>query len=324
MLKFVFWILLLVNGALFAYREGYLDAFIPSGREPARLAQQFNADKIRLLPQNARPADQPAPAQPTPPADKPAAGQGDDKTGSNADKHDATQAAEAGMTGATAVADAKAEAGKLISVAHNPQTEKKPEPEKKTEADKAAEAEKQVKKAETDKNTEADKKTVAADKVANAGKKAEVLACTEIGNFNEIDAGRFEARLATLAPQARVSRRLIREASSHIVFIPPQANKEAADRKVEQLRSLGITDFYLIQDQSEMRWGISLGVFSSEESARKRLEQLKQQGVRTARIGPRNTITKVAVQVRALDGASRDKLEKLKSDFPQQQQHSCA
>jgi hypothetical protein len=315
MLKFVFWILLLVNGALFAYRQGYLDTLIPSGREPARLAQQINADKIRLLPANAKPADQPAPPDSSAPGNHSAVEQGADKTGNN----DAATSAATAEAGLAVVGDAKTDAGKLMTVAHNPEAEKKPEPEKTAAVDKKAEGA-----TAAEAKTEKTKQAETADKKANADKKPDVLACTEIGNFNEVDAGRFEARLATLTPGASISRRQIREASSHMVFIPPQANKESADRKVEQLRGLGVTDFYVIQDQSEMRWGISLGIFSSEEAAKKRLEQLKQQGVRTARIGPRNAINKVAIQVRSLDAAGREKLEKIKSDFPQQLQHNCA
>jgi hypothetical protein len=295
MLKFIFWTLLLANGGLFAYQQGYLDSLIPSGREPARLAQQLNADKVRLLPGEAKAADQPAPAKP---ADKPASGQASDNA-TNADAANPAAAREAVLP---------ADAGKLMTdAAIKPESGKKPEPDKKPEAEKTPEADKKAE----------------ADKTANAEKKAALLACTEIGNFSEADAGRFEARLASLTPGTRLSRRMIREAGSHMVFIPPQGSKESADHKVEQLRGLGVTDFYVIQDQSEMRWGISLGVFSSEESAKKRLEQLKQQGVRTARIGARNTINKVAIQLRALDAAGREKLEKVKSDFPQQQQRNC-
>ncbi|RJG03139.1 SPOR domain-containing protein [Noviherbaspirillum sedimenti] len=275
MLKFIFWALLLINGALFAYHQGHLDSLLPVSREPARLAQQINADKIRLLPADARPANQ-APASP---AANPAI--------------DPASKAEPVAAAATLVAAADAAL---------PVVEVKPDADKKAEAEKKADADKKV----------------------EANKKADRLVCTEIGNFSEADAGRFEARLAALTPGARLSRRVIREVSSHMVYIPPQGSKENADRKVDQLRGLGVTDFYMIQDQSEMRWGISLGIFSTEEAAKKRLEQLKQQGVRSGRIGARNAVNKVAFQLRALDAAGREKVEKIKTDFPQQQQHNCA
>ncbi|MBV8666605.1 MAG: SPOR domain-containing protein [Burkholderiaceae bacterium] len=53
MLKFLFWTLLAANLGLFAYQQGYLNPLFPDGREPARLAQQVHADKIRLIPANA-------------------------------------------------------------------------------------------------------------------------------------------------------------------------------------------------------------------------------------------------------------------------------
>lgn len=278
MLKFIFWILLLINGALFAYHQGHLNGFLPASREPARLAQQINADKIHLLPADgkAAPAANPEPASTAPSSDP--AGQ-DEPADATALPMAATE-----VTAPAALAANTAAAGKAG------------EPEKKTDS----------------------------DKNAAADKKPEVVACLEIGNFNEADAGRVESRLATLVPGARLSRRVIREVSSHMVFMPPQGSKENADNKVDQLRSLGVTDFYVIQDQSEMRWGISLGIFSSEEAAKKRLEQLRQQGVRTARIGARNAVSKVAIQLRELDAAGRARMDGLKADFPQQQQRNCA
>jgi hypothetical protein len=49
-LKFIFWSLLAVNGALFAYGQGYLGHFSGNEREPARLKNQLNADKLAVIP----------------------------------------------------------------------------------------------------------------------------------------------------------------------------------------------------------------------------------------------------------------------------------
>jgi hypothetical protein len=82
MLKFFFWTLLAVNGVLFAYERGYLESVFPSGREPARMAGQINADKVKIVPPpEANPpaapgtAEAPAlpPASPAPEAAPPAA-----------------------------------------------------------------------------------------------------------------------------------------------------------------------------------------------------------------------------------------------------------
>lgn len=71
MLKILFWVLLIVNLAVFGLYRGFSSPSA-SGREPERLAAQINADKIRLRPAGAPAlpgAEKPAPAAPaTPPA----------------------------------------------------------------------------------------------------------------------------------------------------------------------------------------------------------------------------------------------------------------
>ncbi|WP_025917787.1 SPOR domain-containing protein [Herminiimonas sp. CN] len=49
MLKFIFWLLLLTNGALLALNLGALDAVVPNGREPQRLKGQIHPEQLILL-----------------------------------------------------------------------------------------------------------------------------------------------------------------------------------------------------------------------------------------------------------------------------------
>jgi len=49
-LKFIFWSLLAVNAALFAYGRGYLGHFSGNEHEPQRLLNQQNADKLTIIP----------------------------------------------------------------------------------------------------------------------------------------------------------------------------------------------------------------------------------------------------------------------------------
>ncbi|GAB3541057.1 hypothetical protein GCM10027343_10870 [Noviherbaspirillum agri] len=240
MLKFFFWILLIANVALFAYQQGALDSLLPSGREPARFANQLNADKVKVISASeAKPDPVPTPPPP-PPVVEPVA----------------------------AVAPAVE------------QTEK----------------------------TE----------------KAEVLACTEVGNFSPEDAKRFNVQLAALGLGDRVSQRAIQEVASHMVYIPPQSDKAGADKKAEQLRQLGINDFFIIQDNSSLRWGISLGVFKQEEAARAHLAGLNKKGVRSARIGQRTVSSSMSTfQLRNLDATAKAELEKIMAEFPKQAIREC-
>ncbi len=49
MLKTLFWLLLIVNGGLFALHRGYLGSLIDDGREPQRMTNQLHPDKVKLL-----------------------------------------------------------------------------------------------------------------------------------------------------------------------------------------------------------------------------------------------------------------------------------
>lgn len=238
MLKFVFWILLLANAGLLAYQQGYFDTMLPSGREPARLKNQINADKVRLLPA-------PTPSEPV----------------------------------VSAVAP-------VVATAETP---------------------------------------VAKD--ANEVKedsKPENIACTEIGNFNPEEAKRFTAQIAAESLGDRMSQRALQEVASHMVYIPPLADKESAEKKAGELRRMGIEDFFVIQDNSSLRWGISLGVFKQEEAARAHLANLAQKGVRSARIGQRTvTSSMVAFQLRGLDAGAKKSFDRIRADFPKQELRGC-
>ncbi len=49
MVKSTFFVLLLLNGGLFAWHQGYLRDLLPSEREPGRMASQLQPERMRLL-----------------------------------------------------------------------------------------------------------------------------------------------------------------------------------------------------------------------------------------------------------------------------------
>lgn len=151
-------------------------------------------------------------------------------------------------------------------------------------------------------------------------------ACTEVGNFLLADGRRFEAQVAALDLGDRQSRRNVagQEISSYMVYIPPQGSKEGADRKAGELKQLGVTNYFIMNEGSPQRWGISLGVFKSENSAQSQLAALNKQGVHSARIAPRYSASKqMAYRFRDLDAATRARLEKIKAQFPEQELRNC-
>nr|WP_154382866.1 SPOR domain-containing protein [Duganella guangzhouensis] len=225
-LKFIFWSLLAVNAALFAYGRGYLGHFSGNEHEPQRLLNQLNADKLAIVP-----AD-------------------------------------------------KANAAAVVTPAAAPEAEAKAAP----------------------------------------------LACVEITSFVLADARRFEHQLEALNLGDRQSRHNLpgSEVSSYIVYIPPQGSKEGADKKAGELRALGVTNYFIMSDASPLRWGISLGVFKTEGAAQNQLAALMKQGVRTARVAPRYSGSKLlAFQFREVDPELKAKLEKIRAGFPNTETRSC-
>lgn len=155
---------------------------------------------------------------------------------------------------------------------------------------------------------------------------APVQACVEIASFVLADARRFEAQLEPLKLGDRQSRHNLpgTEVSSYIVHIPPQGSKEAADRKAAELRGLGISNYFIVSDNSPLRWGISLGVFKSETAAQNQLAALMKQGVRTARVTPRMSGSKLlGFQFRDVDPELKAKLEKIRAGFPNADLRNC-
>lgn len=240
MIKFLFFILLLTNAALFSYKQGYLESLFPSGREPARMSNQLNPDKIRTLP----------------------------RTNTKTSAADLASPAEISAPKVSA----PAETNTPVAEARKPE-----------------------------------------------------LSCIEIGNFAPERAKQFSARLAGLSLGAKWSQQPVREVSTHIVYIPSQGDKEGADKKTGELQRLGITDFYVIQDNSPMRWGISLGIFKTAEAARAHLANLNRRGVRSARIGERMTPTNMIMfQLHDLDAEMRTQIDKIRADFPRQEVRGCS
>jgi hypothetical protein len=101
------------------------------------------------------------------------------------------------------------------------------------------------------------------------------------------DADRVIDLLAKRFGEYKVTRKVVAsESNGWWVFIPPLAGKADAEKKSVELRELGVTEFFVVQD-AQNRFAISLGVFSSEKGGQDRLAELKAKGVRSAQVAPR-------------------------------------
>jgi hypothetical protein len=149
-------------------------------------------------------------------------------------------------------------------------------------------------------------------------------ACIEWGGFALVEAPRAEQALAPLALGARLSQRRSEETAGWWVFIPAQVNRAAALKKTAELKTLGIDDYFILQDEGKMRWAVSLGVFSSEDAARSRLEALRAKGVRSAQSGEREMqVAKIWLQARGADAPQQAKLREIAQAFPGTEVRDC-
>lgn len=149
-------------------------------------------------------------------------------------------------------------------------------------------------------------------------------ACVEIGNFERVEAQQFRLQLVSAKLAAQATERVVQEGASFLVFIPAQDGRDGAQRKVEELRRLGLRDFYIFPESLAMRDAISLGVFKTEAAAKLRIGQLIEQGVRSARIMQRPSGgRKLVFHFNALNAAEQASLMALSAAFPNQARSAC-
>lgn len=151
------------------------------------------------------------------------------------------------------------------------------------------------------------------------------LACIELLSFTPAEAARFETRIDALGLSSRLSRRELPTPSSYMVMLPPQGSREAAEQTTAGLRGMGISDSFIIQDNSARRYGIALGTFRNQEAAQAHLDTMIRRGARTARIAEVGTgAARLAIQLKALDPAAEAQVTRARAEFPRLEARPCS
>lgn len=154
---------------------------------------------------------------------------------------------------------------------------------------------------------------------------ASTARCIEWGGFTLADVARAESALEPLALGPRLTQRRTWEPTSWWVFIPSQGSRQNALKKVAEIKELGVRDYFVVQEEGEHRWALSLGVFRSEEAAQARLAALRDQGVRSARVGARETVVpKVWLQVKNADAPLLARLKEIARQLGGSELRECA
>lgn len=143
-------------------------------------------------------------------------------------------------------------------------------------------------------------------------------ACVEFSGIAANDAFRAREAFASLQLGARVSERRIEEITRYWVFVPPARDRRAAETRMAEVRRQGVSDLSIRPDNS-----ISLGVFSTEEAARRFLTTMAAKGVRDAEQGPfTKDLRELVMLVREPDSELIARLTLMQRDFAASQLHA--
>lgn len=141
--------------------------------------------------------------------------------------------------------------------------------------------------------------------------------CVEWGSFVGVEVPRADAAIAALGLPAAAVQRRVSDGDGYWVHMPPLKTKAEVDRKVGELKALGIADFYVVQDAGQWRNAVSLGLFKSEEAANIQLAVLRERGVRSAKVTRRAKFLKqVVFIVRDSGDDTVTRVTELRRDFP--------
>lgn len=142
------------------------------------------------------------------------------------------------------------------------------------------------------------------------------LTCWEWGEFSDGELKLVDAALSSKIAGGNPSKRQIEHTSGYWVFIPPLPDKASTTKKIAQLKNLGVTEFFVVQETGAWHNAISLGVFKTQDAAEHYLEILRNQGVRSAKIGKRDVKLKVSIlRFDGADDATTQKLTALQKEF---------
>jgi hypothetical protein len=109
--------------------------------------------------------------------------------------------------------------------------------------------------------------------------------CAALADVPQPEADELERRFTEELPAFRVTRASAPDVL-WAVYIPALKTRREAESKVGELKRLGVTEYFIMQDGSE-GFSISLGLFSTQGAAESALGALKAKGVRSARLTTR-------------------------------------
>jgi hypothetical protein len=140
-------------------------------------------------------------------------------------------------------------------------------------------------------------------------------ACVEFSGIAGTDIARARDAFAAFKLGDRLIERRVEDITRHWVFMPAAKDRRTAEATIAQLRRQNVADLSIRPDNA-----ISLGVFSTEEAARRFLASMESKGVHGAEIGPFvKELREIVMLIRDPDTETVARLAILQRDYPNSQ-----
>ncbi len=120
--------------------------------------------------------------------------------------------------------------------------------------------------------------SVSATAAAAASRAVTASICLDIGPFASNDAQQARGLLLAALPSGQGDIQSLALDKRYWVHLSPVPNKAAADKQVAQLRSAGVTEYFLLNDDGS-NLVVSLGLFNDRERAVRLMAAAQKKGV---------------------------------------------
>ena len=135
--------------------------------------------------------------------------------------------------------------------------------------------------------------------------------CLEWSGLTEANYPKAQLALEALGLKGHV---VLPATTDFWVYIPPQKSKQDAEKKIGELKSFGVEDGTIVEDAGKWRYAISLAAFASKEESEFYLKQLRDKGIRSAKVVERRPSSMTLTLV-DIDSTLVKQLDELKADY---------
>lgn len=153
------------------------------------------------------------------------------------------------------------------------------------------------------------------------------LVCYHWGDFLAAEIAHAQQSLVKAQLPNKIHQYEVVRPNGYWVYIGPLNSSEMVKLNSLQLKTLGISDFYVLSETGPWQNTISLGVYKTEVAANSYLTRLTAKNVKNAQVGLRERKENQATfMVGPLVPSALDKLSALRQSFPnnQLQEVSCS